>query len=319
MYAYSFSRARQLLDDDDRALENKKERELMELQRLRKSAHNLRQIGVDNYSAAALRKSIQIGKRADAIQESLPVTHVEQKRDIRLASQATHAKRLVGIKDLTISRPDGVPLFRIGKLDIGPAERVAVLGRNGSGKTQLVRKLRAGFGQPDDAREQGLVIAPSLIMGYLDQNMSQLPDNENLRDYLNGTYGTGLQRTIALLASAGFPLAQHTTIISQLSPGERARLALLALRLRAPNFYLMDEPTNHLDISGQEQLETEILAHEAAAVLVSHDRAFVEHVGTRFLVVENTQILEIEEPDLFYKSLIDNVALLTLSSRAKIL
>ena len=65
-----------------------------------------------------------------------------------------------------------------------------------------------------------------------------------------------------------------------------ARLAMLLLRLAEPNFYLLDEPTNHLDIEGQDMLERELVAHGAACLLVSHDRAFVRAVATRVWVIE---------------------------------
>lgn len=314
-YNHPFSRARELLFEDDRALDNKKEREQKEMQRLRKSAHNLRQIGVNNYSAAALRKSIQIAKRAEAIEESLPDTHVEQMRDIKLASRGTHAKRIIEIENLTIRRPDGIALFHIGHLEIKRGDRVVVLGRNGTGKTQLVRRLRAGFADIEAVRAEGIIIAPSVVMGYIDQNMSQIPDTEILRSHVSAIHKTGDQRSTALLVSAGFPLAQHTERISSLSPGQKARLALLEVRLLEPSFYLMDEPTNHLDIAGQEQLEAEILAHEATAILVSHDRKFVENTGTRFLVVEDSRVLEINSPELFYQALAEDTQLSQLSER----
>jgi ATPase subunit of ABC transporter with duplicated ATPase domains len=79
--------------------------------------------------------------------------------------------------------------------------------------------------------------------------------------------------------------------------GERARLGLLALRLTAPNLYLLDEPTNHLDIPGQEQLEAEILAHDASAILVTHDRRFARAVGTRFLAIARGRLSEVDPDD----------------------
>jgi ATPase subunit of ABC transporter with duplicated ATPase domains len=88
----------------------------------------------------------------------------------------------------------------------------------------------------------------------------------------------------------------HSIAISQLSPGQKARLGILALRLAEPNFYLLDEPTNHVDIPGQEQLEAELLTHGATCVLLSHDRHFVAAVGTRFLHIEGGHAREISRP-----------------------
>jgi len=77
------------------------------------------------------------------------------------------------------------------------------------------------------------------------------------------------------------------------SPRVRKRgSAFWRLRLAEPNFYLLDEPTNHVDIPGQEQLEAELLAQGATCVLVSHDRSFVDAVGTRFLLIAQGQARE---------------------------
>ena len=88
--------------------------------------------------------------------------------------------------------------------------------------------------------------------------------------------------------------------IGHLSFGQQSRLALLALRFASPNFYLLDEPTNHVDIAGQEALAEEIRANGACCLLVSHDRAFVRKVGTRFLVVERGELRELESPEPYF-------------------
>jgi len=88
--------------------------------------------------------------------------------------------------------------------------------------------------------------------------------------------------------------------IGVLSGGQRARLAMLFLRLAGPNFYLLDEPTNHLDIEGQEALETELEAHGASCLLVSHDRSFIRAVGNRFWLIDSERLVEIETPEDFF-------------------
>ena len=118
-------------------------------------------------------------------------------------------------------------------------------------------------------------------------------------DFIAG-YGPGDQRTKSLLAAAGFPIEKQDKPIGTLSFGQRARLALLGLRLSEPNFYLMDEPTNHVDIAGQEQLEAEILEHGASCVLVSHDRSFVRNIGTRFFEIQRNRLVEVDSPEPFF-------------------
>lgn len=87
--------------------------------------------------------------------------------------------------------------------------------------------------------------------------------------------------------------------IGALSGGQRARLAMLVLRLQDPNFYLLDEPTNHLDIEGQETLEDELVAHDSSCLLVSHDRSFLRHVGNRFWWICGRKLEEVESPEPF--------------------
>lgn len=92
-------------------------------------------------------------------------------------------------------------------------------------------------------------------------------------------------------------------MIRRLSPGQKSRLLLLALRLVEPNFYLLDEPTNHLDIAGQEALESEILSRGATCVAVSHDRQFVRAIGTRFWQIEKKRLIEVEDPEAFFAAM----------------
>jgi ATPase subunit of ABC transporter with duplicated ATPase domains len=73
-------------------------------------------------------------------------------------------------------------------------------------------------------------------------------------------------------------------------------------RLQHPNFYLLDEPTNHLDIEGQEALEEELTRHDAACLLVSHDRQFVSNVGNRFWWIDRRRLVEVDSPEPFFES-----------------
>jgi ATPase subunit of ABC transporter with duplicated ATPase domains len=122
--------------------------------------------------------------------------------------------------------------------------------------------------------------------------MAQLPGEATPHAFIAGTFRLGDQRSVSLLAGAGFDVQAQARAIRLLSPGQKARLGLLALRLAEPNFYLLDEPTNHVDIGGQERLEAEIITHEATCVLVSHDRAFVRVIGTRFWTISRGGVEE---------------------------
>ena len=183
-------------------------------------------------------------------------------------------------------------LFRIAKLDLHQGDRLVLLGRNGVGKSQMIHLLRRAMGEAIP----GLQVNPSLVLGYADQGMAHLPDGLSPHRLIAMRRGIGDGRATGLLASAGIGVEAQARPIGLLSPGQKARLGLLVLRLAEPNFYLLDEPTNHVDIPGQEQLEAELLAQAATCVLISHDRSFVQAVGTRFLLIANGQACETARP-----------------------
>ncbi|RBW52554.1 ATP-binding cassette domain-containing protein [Ruegeria sp. A3M17] len=84
-----------------------------------------------------------------------------------------------------------------------------------------------------------------------------------------------------------------------LSGGQIARLAMLILRLRNPNFYVLDEPTNHLDFDRQEALEDELITHNALWLLVGYDCCFLRNAGHRFWMIIGKRLEEVEGPEPF--------------------
>jgi len=300
LYAHPYSRARLLLAENDEAQEARLAKETREVERLRRNANELKNVGINSGSDLLLKKSKQLRERAATLEQTLASVHAERPGDIRLAGRLTHAKVMLALADVEVVAPDGRMLFRIGRLDVFQQDRIALLGRNGVGKSQLVRVLRRAL-TGDDV--PGVRASPSIVMGYVDQLMSNLPDRATPYGFICDQFRPGDQRAVSLLAGAGFTVDMQRQPVARLSLGQKARLGLLALRLAEPNFYLMDEPTNHVDIAGQERLEAEILAHEATCLIVSHDRAFVQVIATRFLLIAAGRLSEIDAPDAFYRSL----------------
>jgi ATPase subunit of ABC transporter with duplicated ATPase domains len=294
LYAHPYSVARRLLEQDDAAEQVQADRDRREIARLRRSAAERRNIGVNSGSDLALKVSKRMTRRADALAEAVRPAHRDKSAAVRLASSGTHARVLIGLDDVTVRRPGGATLFRTGRLELRRGDRLLLLGENGVGKSLFVRLLRQAL--TEAAGVPGIRTSPSVVMGYLDQQMAHLPGGDTSHGFIAG-FDLGDRRTTSLLAGAGFPPDRQHRPIAELSPGERARLGLLALRLREPNLYLLDEPTNHLDIPGQEQLEAEILAHEASAILVTHDRRFARAIGTRFLAITRGRLAEVDPDD----------------------
>ncbi|MGO4284254.1 ATP-binding cassette domain-containing protein, partial [Bosea sp. TAB14] len=136
-----------------------------------------------------------------------------------------------------------------------------------------------------------------LRMAHSDQALSQLDGWATPWEAVKRSSDVGDQLARTLLAGAGIASEAQAAPLARLSGGQKARLAMLLLRLAHPNFYLLDEPTNHLDIDGQDRLERELIEHEPACLLVSHDRAFVRAVATRIWVISGRKLVEVDDPD----------------------
>lgn len=298
LFSLPYSQARRALDEADEAMAQKHERSLKEAQRLRRQAAKLKNIGINSGSDLLNTKTKQLKARAARIEEAAVAAHRETSGDIQLANRGTHAKVLVHFDNADVLAPDGAHLFKTGDIRVFQGDRIVVLGHNGAGKSQLVRLLHNAIAGEANTSVRA---TPSIVLGYMDQDLSQLSLAQSPMDIVAGVSTVGDQRARALLANAGFAMEQQSAPLSQLSLGQRSRLALLAIRLAEPNFYLLDEPTNHVDIDGQEALEAEILKHEATCVLVSHDRSFVRAVGTRFWQIDQKRLVELADPESFFK------------------
>lgn len=293
-FALPYARAREALDERDAALDRQFENDMRRVRALRQQAAKLKNIGINSGSDLLVVKTRQLSERADKLEEKARPGHQELSAGaIRLASSGSHARALVTIGETAIAAPDGRALFRTGKLWIEAGDRVALLGANGTGKTRMVERVRAALAGPDPEIRG----AASLKPGHVDQALSLLEAFPTPWEAVKRSGDLADQQARALLAGAGIALEAQAAPLSRLSGGQRARLAMLLLRLARPNFYLLDEPTNHLDIEGQDMLEQELIEHGAACLMVSHDRAFVRAVATGIWVIDGKRLVEVEDPD----------------------
>jgi ATPase subunit of ABC transporter with duplicated ATPase domains len=295
----NYSAARAELDQIDAAAEAQREKELKYATQLRKQAAKLTNVGINSGSDLLVVKSKQLRDRAEKIETQVQDVHRDRTGLVKLGNSGAEARVMMAFENVPIATPDGRLLFNVDKLHIFQGDRIVLLGRNGTGKSQFMRVVTEALAGSVPA---GLRISPQLAPGYLDQALAWLPLDPSPLDYLLHRFDEGDRRIIALLAGAGFPPDRQGKPIRTMSLGQRARLALLALRLEKPNFYLLDEPTNHLDIPGQEQLEDDIREQGATSILVTHDRAFLRAIGTRFLLIDRKKLVEVDDPEEFLEA-----------------
>ena len=170
------------------------------------------------------------------------------------------------------------PILNNQDLEVRKGDRIGIVGGNGQGKTTLLKIING-----DEKLYSGMRdLAPGCEIGYfhqdhatLDFNLNPIEQIEKLRpDFQYGDIRAALGRF-------QFSSDQVTTKLSQLSGGERARVALLKLLLEENNLLLMDEPTNHLDMDSKDTLEEALINYEGSLITVSHDRWFLDQVVNR--------------------------------------
>ncbi|MEP5728797.1 MAG: ABC-F family ATP-binding cassette domain-containing protein [Sulfitobacter sp.] len=299
VFQTSFTAARLALDEADAADERRFANDLNKARQLRKQAAKLKNIGINSGSDLLVLKTKQLSERAAQMEADAKPAHQERSAGtIKLVNSGTHAKALVTLDNIPVATPDGRELYRTGQKWILPGDRIVLLGANGTGKTQLVKMIQHAL----LGRAGAVKCAPSVVPAYSDQHLTQLSEKDTPMTAVAGQFDIGDQRARGVLAGAGVNIQMQNTKISALSGGQKARLAMLILRLKNPNFYLLDEPTNHLDIEGQEALEHELIAHDVSCLLVSHDRSFLRHVGNRFWWINGKKLEEVESPEPFLRN-----------------
>jgi ATPase subunit of ABC transporter with duplicated ATPase domains len=164
--------------------------------------------------------------------------------------------------------------FRVGPvdLDLREGDRLALLGRNGTGKTTLLKALLGEL--PLAAGERRL--GPATVLGELPQGTGPFAGEERLLERFCALSGLGAGEARSLLATFALGADDVLRPGRSLSPGERSRAAIALLAARGVNGLVLDEPTNNLDLEAIEQLELALESYEGAAVLVTHDRRFLE-------------------------------------------
>ena len=168
-----------------------------------------------------------------------------------------------------------------------PGGIVGVIGPNGAGKTTLFR-LITGEEKPDSGT---LRVGPTVEMGYVDQNRDALDPEKSAFDEISGGHDTLDMggRTVnarAYVARFNFSGQDQQKKVGNLSGGERNRVHLAKLLRRGCNLLLLDEPTNDLDVDTLRALEEAILNFAGCAVVISHDRWFLDRIATHIIAFE---------------------------------
>ena len=191
---------------------------------------------------------------------------------------------LVTLDLASVGYTEGNPILERLNLRIDPDDRIALLGRNGNGKTTLARLLAAQL----TPMEGQMSSSGKMRVGYFTQYQVEELDGDDtpLEHMTHQMKGATPGAVRAQLGRFGFSGAKATTKVGKLSGGERARLALALITRDAPHMLILDEPTNHLDVDAREALVQALNEYEGTVVLVSHDRHMLELTADRLVLVD---------------------------------
>jgi ATP-binding cassette subfamily F protein 3 len=177
----------------------------------------------------------------------------------------------------------GRTLIEDGELWLERGEHVSLVGANGTGKSTLVKAL-AGQRPLDGGK---LSTGHNVKVGFLAQHAETIDDTGTVVQACQRATGLTENKARALLGRFLFSGEEADKPVAGLSGGERQRLSLAILVQSGANVLILDEPTNHLDIESREALEDALSEFPGSVLLVSHDRALLDAVGTRTIAVED--------------------------------
>jgi ATP-binding cassette subfamily F protein 3 len=236
-------------------------------------------------------KTLQVQSRVKMLEKLEPI-EVDEVDTSSLSLKFPPAPRSgnypVIVRELTKTYGDHV-VFKDASLTIERGEKVAFVGKNGEGKSTLIKAIMS---QIDFEGE--LELGHNSMIGYFAQNQASLLDEDltvfqTVDNIAIGDIRTKIRDILGAFMFGGEASAKKVKV---LSGGEKTRLAMIKLLLEPVNLLILDEPTNHLDIKTKDILKEALLAFDGTIILVSHDRDFLNGLATKVFEFGNKRIKE---------------------------
>jgi ATP-binding cassette subfamily F protein 3 len=257
------------------------ERQQAEIARMERFVERFR------YKASKARQAQSRVKMIEKTKREGPVSEKRDNRNLRFHFKPPERPGRVVLK-LVNGRLEvpGRTLLEGANLEIEREEHVVLVGPNGAGKTTLIETL-AGDREPAAGSVR---TGHNVQIGYLSQHAETAAGGGTVLDAAKRETGLTENQARTLLGGFLFSGAEVEKQLSDISGGEQRRLSLAILVASGANVLVLDEPTNHLDIESREALEDALVGFEGTVLLVSHDRALLEAVGSRTLVCEGGRL-----------------------------
>lgn len=273
-----------LKEDEKRTLaefENYKNQQKM-IKKMKESIKTLRKFGELAKNEMFFKRAKSIEKKLAKI-EQLPQVDLEQKTllNFKLNIDSRSGKDVVIINNLN-ENFESKNIFENANLQIHYGEKIALIGKNGTGKSTLLKII-----MNEDCEYTGEIkIGQSVNIGYIPQEIKFEDDNQTILNFFeqfDNRNETEIRTSLAKYMFRGNDVFKK---VSSLSGGEKVRLILAKLLKQNINFLILDEPTNHIDIETRELLEEAIKEYSGTVLFVSHDRYFINNLAERIVEVK---------------------------------
>lgn len=246
-------------------------------------------------------KAKQARGRESQLKKITPITAPKTAKALHLhfAGTPRAGDRVLDIEDLSISYQQKV-IFHNVNMELRRGDRIALLGKNGIGKTSLLKAITGRVPYQGTIR-----IGANVNIGYFSQEHEDIGVRDDVINEIRYSSSYDDPQIRNILAGFGFRGDDVFKPLSSLSGGEKSRLALCKLFLAQGNLLLLDEPTNHLDMDTREALEEALLEYDGTILTVSHDRYFLNRVINKIAILTSAGVRMIDGDYTTYRELMD--------------
>jgi ATP-binding cassette, subfamily F, member 3 len=247
---------------------------------------------VDRFKAQATKaRQAQSRIKALARMEKIAAAHVDTPFEFAFRKPAVQSDPMLDLDGVDAGYGD-VAVLRGIRMTLRPGTRLGLLGRNGAGKSTMMKLLAGVLAPVAGPRVEG----KGLQIGYFAQHqLEQLrPDESALWHLTRLSPKTREQELRDFIGGFNFHGDQATEPVGPMSGGEKSRLALALIVWQRPNLLLLDEPTNHLDLEMRHALTLGLQDYEGALVLVSHDRSLLRATADELWLVDEGRVVEFD-------------------------
>ena len=276
-----------LKEDERRTLaefENYKNQQ-KQIEKMKESIKTLRKFGDIAKNELFFKRAKSIEKRLEKMEVLEKVDLNRKSIDLKFNLENRSGKDVLKIVNLSKKFNEKV-IFEKTDMFLSYGEKVALIGKNGTGKSTLINMIL----DRDKDFSGEIQVGVSTRIGYIPQNIVFEDDNKTVLNYFweENNFSETIARSI--LSKYGFRGEDVFKKIGKLSGGEKVKLVLIKLIQKDVNFLLLDEPTNHIDIDTREILEEALKEYPGTVLFVSHDRFFINKLADRVLNIEEYKV-----------------------------